>query len=34
MTVKHFRVSVAVASDSVGIPGVVWALVYVPTGDT
>ncbi len=29
---KHFRVNVSLVSDTAGIPGVVWALVYVPSG--
>ena len=33
MTVKNFRVDTSVrVSNPNGTPGVVWALVYVPTG--
>ena len=33
MTVKNFRVTTSIrTSSNTGTPGVVWALVYVPTG--
>ena len=35
MTVKNFRVSVAIGpGSSTAPPGVAWALVYVPSGDS
>ena len=34
MTVKHFRISVGIDTNSAGVPGVTWALVYVPYGST
>ena len=32
MTVKNFRVSIGLDTNSAGVPGVTWALVYVPYG--
>jgi hypothetical protein len=32
MTVKNFRVNTSLAGNDVSAPGVVWALVYVPSG--
>ena len=34
MTVKHFRVSIGLDTNSAGVPGVTWALVYVPAGSS
>ena len=31
MTVKNFRVSVSLAGSNAANPGIVWALVYVPS---
>ena len=32
MTVKNFRISIGLDTNSAGVPGVTWALVYVPSG--
>ena len=34
MTVKNFRVSIGLDSNSTGVPGVAWALVYAPYGSS
>ena len=34
MTAKHFKISVSLASNSAGVPGVIWALVYAPNGSS
>ena len=34
MTVKNFRISVGLGSNSAGVPGVAWALVYAPYGSS
>ena len=32
LTVKNFRISTSMAYGSETVPGVIWAIVYVPTG--
>ena len=34
MTVKNFRISVGLDTNSAGVPGVTWALVYAPYGSS
>ena len=34
MTAKHFKISMSLASNALGVPGIVWALVYVPSGSS
>ena len=34
MTVKNFRISVGLDTNSAGVPGVAWALVYAPYGSS